>query len=102
MSKKIIISESERKKILSLYGIINEAAEDDKFEIKAQNYFAPGYHSNLNSKIKQSITQQLLSAKDLWAVNDSGITPRNANNYHNDLGTSARNSSFTDCCLFCG
>jgi hypothetical protein len=64
MSKKIIISESERKKILSLYGIINEAAEDDKFEIKAQNYFAPGYHSNLNSKIKQSITQQLLSAKN--------------------------------------
>ena len=64
MSKKIIISESERKKILSLYGLINEAAEDDKFEIKAQNYFAPGYHSNLNPKIKQSITQQLLSAKN--------------------------------------
>lgn len=64
MSKKFIISESERKNILSLYGLINEAAEDNKFEIKAQNYFAPGYHSDLNPKIKQSISQQLLSAKN--------------------------------------
>lgn len=63
MSKQFIISESERKKILSLYGLINEVAEENKKEISAQNYFAPGYHSDLNPKIKASIKQQLESAK---------------------------------------
>ena len=63
MSKKIIISESERKKILSLYGLINEVEGETKKEISAQNYFAPGYHSDLNPKIKASIKQQLESAK---------------------------------------
>ena len=63
MSKKFIISESERKEILSLYGLINEVASEDRFEISAQNYFAPGYHSGLHSSVKVSIKKQLESAK---------------------------------------
>jgi len=63
MSKKFIISESEKKEILSLYGLINEVAEEDKKEITAQNYFAAGYHSDLNPAIKASIKKQLESAK---------------------------------------
>ena len=39
MSKKFIISESERKEILSLYGLINEVASEDRFEISAQNRY---------------------------------------------------------------
>ena len=63
MSKKFIISESERKEILSLYGLINEVASEDRFEISAQNYFASGYHSGLHSSVKSSIKKQLESAK---------------------------------------
>jgi hypothetical protein len=63
MSKKFIISESERKEILSLYGLINEVASEDRFEISAQNYFATGYHSGLHSSVKASIKKQLESAK---------------------------------------
>lgn len=71
MGKKFFISEQERKTILSMHGLLKESEGEDKIEISRQNYFATGYHSDLNPKIKQDIISQLESAKQFLKEKES-------------------------------
>ncbi len=54
-----------------MYGLLSEAKEEDKFQISKENYFASGYHSNLNSEVKKNIISQLNAAKQFLKQKES-------------------------------
>jgi hypothetical protein len=74
-SKKLIITEDEKKYILSMYGIIKETQNTEpKLEIKSSDFFDSGKFSKLSDVGTKNLTIELGKALEFIRANEGSIT----------------------------
>ena len=67
---RLLITEDEKKYILSMYGLIKE----QKLDINSSDFFDPGYHSKLSTQGTKNLTIELGKALDFIRKNEGKTT----------------------------